>query len=293
MPTKTLVCLSGGLDSTYVLWKTLSTTDDEITAVFFDASHVTESGSGSIAASKAERAYNASLSPYYQKAARNVVNWCSSNIRPVTFLVKNFKNMAESDSVFTHMIKSCASMINSGEYDRLLMGMGPAIVNEPSSHNTPKLTSENGVYQKAFNGVSGRGTIEYPIKQTNANALVIIQNLPTALYDLTLSCRTPKIDEAGNHTECGTCRKCIWKYMIKYKIAEGVVNANTFVAWHDNNKVSNTSITFTYNGNEYTYYHTTPARERISYSAFGGIWEGSIYETAEELEKKKKALNLS
>ena len=37
---KTVLNISGGLDSTYVLWKLLSTTSEEITAVFFQSTHI-------------------------------------------------------------------------------------------------------------------------------------------------------------------------------------------------------------------------------------------------------------
>ena len=69
--TKTLVAVSGGLDSSYVLWKLLSATDDEVSPIYFDQSYVVN----------AQRTYQPDLSVIQTRKVKSILGCVSSNVR--------------------------------------------------------------------------------------------------------------------------------------------------------------------------------------------------------------------
>ena len=48
--------------------------------------------------------------------------------------------------------------------------------------------------------------------------------MPTALYDLTVSCRNITVDSNGDFVKCGTCNKCTWQKYIKDEIVKSTSN---------------------------------------------------------------------
>ena len=68
--TKTCISITGGVDSTYLLYKTLSETQDEVTAFHVDFTELTP------------EVNSANLE---KMSAQNVVNWLKSNVRGFKF----------------------------------------------------------------------------------------------------------------------------------------------------------------------------------------------------------------
>ena len=273
MPTKTAVGMSGGLDSVYVLWKLLSTTDDEVTAVHFDQTYVSDN----------KRSYQPELSVYQKRTISEIVFWLKSNVRDFTFETRIVKNISSDQSFMVYFIDNLAPSVSDGTYDRICFGIGPRWENFPNiSRTCPDGTVTNydnrktsTVYLNAMTR-NGLDTEKFwvPIREWNANTFKIISELPSALYDLTYSCIKPSIDSDGNYIVCGECQKCHIRGIAKHKISEGVITANSFGTW----LCSQDDITYTNSDNvsvttSLSALTSGHGKEFNAFYSVGGIWE--------------------
>jgi 7-cyano-7-deazaguanine synthase in queuosine biosynthesis len=230
MSTKTAIGFSGGLDSTYVLWKLLNSTDDEVTAVHFDQTYVSDN----------KRSYQPDLSVYQKKVTIDISNWLKINERNFTLESRVVKNISQDQSSLVYFIDDLAPSVVDGTFDRICFGVGPRWENYPdvvTTHSDGYTTRYNNrrtskAYLNAMER-NGASTTAFwtPIKEWNANIFKIITELPPDLYDLTYSCVVPSVDANGNFISCGQCVKCHLRGIAEYKIAEGVLNETTFPTW--------------------------------------------------------------
>lgn len=221
MPTKTLVAVSGGFDSTYILWKLLSSTDDEITAIHFDKSYVTEN----------RKHLQSQMSVYEKIIIRNIQNWLTANTRSfnyITHVVSGYEDGRQSPEMY--MLKYTGTQINSGTYDRVAFGFGAKKVNgvydlsgRPSNNSVPF-----DFYPPYYGNYASVSSLWYPLVEWEANTFKIISDIPETLRNLINSCTAPSIDDSGNIIPCGNCTKCTWNDFVKYKISEGSLTESTF-----------------------------------------------------------------
>lgn len=241
MPTKTLITLSGGLDSTYIAWRLLSTTTDDITAHHYDQSMLTDAG---------RPTFQSNLATWQEKANVNIISWFDKNIRPLNYTrqtVKNDEIIMSDMSASIHMLKDTARKVLTGEFDLIYFGYGQRRMTLPNfvtrNESPLLLTGPNGIYRNAFASVAGDSlALKFPILDWATNVAMILEELPADLYALTDSCTKPLgLTDDGLAVRCGACVKCIVQDIARFKLDDGLP-ASEFGQWlsHD------TDVLFTY-----------------------------------------------
>jgi hypothetical protein len=191
---KTLVPFTGGMDSTYLLWKLLTETSDEITAVNFDIGNTDPYLRGK---------YNLrSFTPedFRLEQADRVINiaiWLKQNVRDFTFvkepISKDFlaKDLALPNNTAGYFARYAIPKINNGDFDRMCL-----------SHEWDNDGLSNGgtigtmrrpgawVAHELFVANATRGSIDFTLLDMNYNQAYALSEMPKHLVDLV---RYPKI----------------------------------------------------------------------------------------------------
>lgn len=185
---KTFVPFSGGLDSTYLLWKLLSQTTDEITALYVDVKSTDpyiltkyDIRSFSLYEGSTERMNN----------VNNVVSWLKENVRNFNFviepmntqfLVRDINNPNSTASYFTRW---AAPKLNDGTLDRICLahewdndGYG--------NGGTVGLNRRPGswVAHDIFPAVATRGRLEFTLLDMDYNQAYALSEMPNDLVGL-------------------------------------------------------------------------------------------------------------
>ena len=201
---KTLLLWSGGADSTFLLNKLLTETNDEVTAMTFVGASFS-----STETSNEELKHLPDLELELQK------------IRPFNTVSVNFDPSAVNDPsitrhYYTFFVNYAAPFLNDGTYDRIASGR------TWEQHNQTVIPTKNILGMPAtfaahrlFKKVATRGVLWEPLithdfvfKYGRYHAL---KQLPSNLADKVCSCYTPRFDAiAKKYTACGSCYKCIW-----------------------------------------------------------------------------------
>lgn len=227
---KTVVAFSGGIDSTYNLWKLLTTTDDDIIAAYFDdAYQVINYGVG--------YAMN-STSIYQLQAARMLVDLLRAKYpdRPFEFVVNNIYEYAPDEVKSVRIIRHYAARVNSGEIDRIVFGNGwrPWDEAKVAANDTPNLLVIPQICvaaDRAFSLVCTRGAVEFPYAENKTGTGNAILELPADILSRTVSCTSPKVDAStGRILNCGVCNKCQEATLITQQLAAGKTADETTIA---------------------------------------------------------------
>lgn len=201
---KVVTDISGGADSTYLLWKLLSTTTDEVTAIFIDGS-----------ASNYERVIydlrgvsNEHSIPIIRQTVENVVAWLKQNVRDFNFVVYNLdvnvfpigNNIPNSRTAF--WAKKAIDGLNAGIYDK--MCMASEYENDGFSDvGTTNIRRGNAsAAHDVFVQLATRGSLEFPLFSMNYNQSNAYAEMPRALFNLSRSCESP------TPQPCNVCFKC-------------------------------------------------------------------------------------
>jgi hypothetical protein len=246
---RTLVAFSGGLDSTYVLWKLLTTTTDEITAVHLDIRYLeNEYGVG-----------HPPVAPYAENSTNAVVRWLKANTRSFAFETVNCYEFGADETVEVWLVRNyIASKLNSGEADQVVFGLGQIpyatrVIQGRSSDLMKLPTSAHATY-RAFKDVVSRGKCVMYYDKNGIGRGEAMAELPSALFSLTLSCTKPNFISDGSTTNCGKCSKCIDNQFVRSKLDSGMSAAQTTVERNADSK----------NG--------TTGNYRLKFLTTGGIW---------------------
>jgi len=194
--TKTCISITGGVDSTYILYKTLSETQDEVTAFHIDFTELTP------------EVNSVNLE---KMSAQNVVNWLKTNVRDFTF--ENILATSKEDMKYystREALKKAENYINSG-FDKFLFAR--AIEDTETGNPTGNMAF--------FNNLKNiyPSKIYAPLRENNLGKAHAVASLPKALYNITLKCGKCTV-ENGVMTPCGRCLfKC--KYV---KLCEDKLN---------------------------------------------------------------------
>jgi 7-cyano-7-deazaguanine synthase in queuosine biosynthesis len=223
---KTIISVSAGLDSTYLLWRLLSNTSDEITAVFMDASDLEFQ---SVAINKYDFRWmdNNEVIKSRKNTINQICNWLKENVRDftleihtmdITRLHKGLASVNKPNGMNTYFIDLAVERINNNEFDRI------ACANERQNDGYSHGGSKNGVrrpgameFYDRFVAAATRGQIDFILTDepyTQANALL---EMPQVLIDMTSSC----VVETSFQQPCGTCVKCIKRKFFCDQIAAG------------------------------------------------------------------------
>lgn len=215
---RTIIPISGGLDSTYLLWKTLTETSDDVTAVFFQYNATNENR-----IIYDLRAFNfTATNNICEGRCDQIVAWLRQNVRDFTYT----KHMVDMSRFVPNQVQipSCLEMyfvfmaiqmVNSNQMDQILSCFekendgfsngGTTTVRQPSS---------TAVYDY-FVSHAARGSIHFPLIQSNYNQAIAVKNLPSAIFNVTKSCDAPQ------EQPCNVCFKCRKRNMICEKVDAG------------------------------------------------------------------------
>lgn len=195
--TKTCISITGGVDSTYLLYKTLSETQDDVTAFHVDFTELTP------------EVNSANLE---KMSAQNVVNWLKSNVRGFKF--ENIVAISKEDMRYyatREALKQGQKYIENG-FDKFLIAKIYGDIGRSTTGNLAFInTLKNNFPTKVFTPLRD-------IKQGKPHAIV---NLPKELYNITLKCGKCTI-ENGIMTPCGKCNfKCKYVAFCEEKLNDG------------------------------------------------------------------------
>lgn len=187
---KTLIALSGGLDSTYLLYKYLQQrSNEEIHTFYADLSSVKE------------------FNEFPYKDSAKVEKWAQGKILhyflseqaiPIQHHVVKLFSFADGDWVTPTVIKAAAEFVNEGGFDKFLFAR--------SWENTTTKTG-NTKHQEIWRAITKNPMI-WPLQDWNEGRAHALANLPPKLKKYTVPCNKPKQGKDQSIEVCNACAKC-------------------------------------------------------------------------------------
>ena len=221
--TKSILNFNGGLDSTYVLWKTLSQTDEEVTALTFKFSGDNQSPA------------TVRLGEDHQDVKLTIVdsmaNWLKTNVRSFNHVVIDFDPSYLDDAVSfedatfkkTTEIYLVKYGIQNG-FDKIISSFEKDNDGFSAASTTfdvdKRRTPLSGEMRGAFKRMAKSGEISFMLLDMNYHQAYAIRELPVALFNMTRSC------DAETSEPCGVCFKCSKRQFFMKCIADGKTNAD-------------------------------------------------------------------
>lgn len=203
MAKKTVLAFSGGWDSTFILWKLLTETDDEVTAVYLDSQFVKED-IGTIK----------EIVQFIR--AQKVVDELRKirNFEFISYKIKPSDINEETYLKYLQFVQYVAPFVNNGTYDRVVHG---ASYEDVSCKILPHLDYFPTYYvvERLFNRLCNRGELWEPLLKGNVlyqnyNRAFAMKNLPSNIKSVVASCDEPQYDkDKEDFVDCGECRKCL------------------------------------------------------------------------------------
>lgn len=191
---RTIIGNSGGLDSTYALWKLLSTTNDEVTVVVLNTGTMTKQVKNRFDV----RSFN-SLGDSNSRSQRvqNILNWLSANVRPCTVVNVDLdenvlrRGIDYPNNPQTAIVEWAIAKINTGEADKVIVTTERE--NDGYSNGGTITTRAPGAIaaKNLFVEFAARGEISFMLLDSGYHQGVALREMPQALIDLTHSV-TPK-----------------------------------------------------------------------------------------------------
>lgn len=189
---KTLVSLSGGLDSTYLLWKLLTTTQDEITALSVDIGN-----SDPRYWTKYDlRGFSREDGTDRQtEKLDKIVNWLKTNVRDFTLVREPLmaiylaRDINLPNNTQSYLVRYGISRINNGSFDRICSSS--EWENDGFSNGgTVGLNRKVGgaIALDIFKAEATRGSLEFSLLDMDYNQAYALSEMPKELIDI---CRYP------------------------------------------------------------------------------------------------------
>jgi hypothetical protein len=189
---KTLVSLSGGIDSTYLLWKLLSTTQNEITALNVD-----------ISTSDPNYWMKYDIRGFSKKdgeesqldKVNSIVAWLKANVRDFTLVREPLmaiylsKDLHFPNNPQSYSIRYALPRINNGTMDKVCLSC--EWENDGfSDGGTVGLNRSQGSWTalEIFKSGATRGSLEFTLLDMDYNQAYALSEMPKELIDL---CRYP------------------------------------------------------------------------------------------------------
>jgi len=217
---KTLLFFSGGKDSAYVLYKLLTETDDEVTAIHF----YTNNKSVPVVL---EDKFYPRISSLVQELKK---------IRDFNFIKKEveLKDVTKNTSFYyTFCINYAAPFLNDGTYDRISTGRTWEAQDQKFLKNLSGSSPATVAGKRLFNQLVTRGELWNPLVShdfvQNFNRYHVLTSLPENIKALTFTCTFPDIKNE-EMVECGICYKCLWDQKVLELIEEGY-NSDQIDEW--------------------------------------------------------------
>ncbi len=185
---KTIIAFSGGMDSTYVLWKALVETQDEITAVFVR----TEGVPRSVYTRYDMRTFQGSSEE--ESVAAAIASWLSSNVRPFTFAPVDFdeqyvvRGFGHPNSPQTYLARYAAAQMTANNCDRLLLCSEKENDGWANAGTIETRRTGAEAARDVFASVATRGSVEWPLIASNYTQAYALAELPAGLLALISAC---------------------------------------------------------------------------------------------------------
>jgi hypothetical protein len=209
---RTSIPISGGLDSTYALWKLLTETDDEIEAVYIDMKHISAQRAAELKTSGFCRNISEEETERRFQRVERIVEWCKNNIRTFTFIKHKYDeslihpDYANEPAVY--LIGLYIDKINNNLHDKVVIPYEQENDGHGSSERQPdfgKIRVSGSVKAKRrFVDQAKRGEINFMLLDMNYHQGYAFRDLPEELIAMTRSCDEPE----SYAKECGHCFKC-------------------------------------------------------------------------------------
>lgn len=216
---KIVMNFSGGLDSTYLAWKILSTTTDELTGFFIN----TTSMPGSWVTKFDMRAFSDNNPEYAMAAA----NWLQQNVRPFSFvnhdiedsyLVRGFGNV---NSPQVYLARYATPRINTSEYDKVVCTSEKE--NDGWSNGGTIDSRRPGAFAARdwFVANATRGSVEFPLIASDYTQAVALLEMPKGLSSL--------VDVCSVQDQSFKCKKRRW---LQAQLDEGKTPQEIYALWY-------------------------------------------------------------
>lgn len=190
----TLLAWSGGLDSTLILHRLLTQTDDTVHCFYLDLSTVQYTDPRS----KADPFLD--ICTAEKVVLPRAAAWLSGNARSFTYEVISVTSINEDEWMTPTVVRRAAALVSG--YDRFIFGRS---VEEDSLHSGRKSAPW---YRQLWHDLAPVGKpMEWPLVTLNQGRAHAMAELPPALQDLLISCLAPTVVD-GNVNKCGGCYKC-------------------------------------------------------------------------------------
>ena len=181
---KTFVSLSGGMDSTYLLWKLLSETTDEITALYVDLTDLEpltrqKYDIRSFAFEEDGEASRAKVEA--------IVAWLKANVRDFNLIVDpistNYmvRGVGSPNNPPAYITRYAVQHINDGIYDRLCLSN--EWENDGGANGGTVTTRRNGAWvaHEIFVAEAERGRIDFKLLDMDYNQAYALSEMPESL----------------------------------------------------------------------------------------------------------------
>ena len=218
---KTIMSFSGGLDSTYMLYKTLTETNDDVYAFYLDMTNCPDT-------TFMHKQY------MEQVCAMKLAEWMQNNVRPFKFDIVHIGEQFFYEKLpMMQALYFAIPYLNKNLYDRFLMAW--------SAEDCGVFGNEvrNAMWYR-FEQHAKRGTMEFPLFDQNIGRLEQYLKLPKEVLPFLGDCKSINED----HTKCGVCHKCWVKqndfkkyeegFSIEQILEERIRQKNTNVGMVDN-----------------------------------------------------------
>lgn len=196
--TNVLLAFTGGIDSTYLLSKLLTSTTGAVSAVYFQGNGTEQYGE--------------------LPAVRSIAAYLMSRVRPFNLTVADQPCSDFTGWVTPKVIEAGASMMSG--YDEFYTGRGidnGRVSNDSTLDNNSKVA----YYQKIFMAKAPDKVLRFPLTEWGKSRAHAVNEMPRELFDLTFSCIRPQLRNNVLQGKCGVCAKCLMNADCVAMLAQG------------------------------------------------------------------------
>lgn len=211
---KTLIAISGGCDSTYLLWKLLSEGDD-VHAFLIDFSEVQPDPQTAM--------FYTRLHELERPVCERIYTWLMDNGFHMTFdivpsglvpIPAHYPRSANTRAWRVLPMLVAASKLASG-CDRFVYGK------TAENRRSPDYQTREQFDQVYWRQIAPAGvTFEMPLIDQGLTRSHALRDMPAGLQALVLACDTPMMIN-GQAVACGACSKCVMMADARSKLAAG------------------------------------------------------------------------